>query len=164
MWYGDETVGFCRRDTRVITDGCSLLRGCWNAFFKNMLFKRGSLSESQMAASPTGNIRSFCSEDALGWLIQTSKNKKLWWGFFFFFTPSSHARAKLPMSRGGFGEGPPLEALNWERSQRYVLLTRLLSGVWRQSSGWIFHRLLVFGPRAVLQCWRCLCRRVPPQT
>lgn len=66
IWYGDETVRFCRRDMRVITDGCSLLRGCWNAFFKNMLFKRGSLSESQMAASPTGNIRSFCSEDALG--------------------------------------------------------------------------------------------------
>lgn len=71
-------------------------------------------SESQMAASPTGNIRSFCSEDALGWLIQTSKKKKkkLWWGFFsFFFTLSSHARAKLPMSRGGFCQGAPTGGL-----------------------------------------------------
>lgn len=98
---------------RHITDGCSLLLGCWNAFFKNMLFKHGSPSESQMAVSPTGNIRSFCSEDALGWLIQTSKKKKkLWWGFFlffflFFFPPSSDARAKHPMSRGGFLVGSP---------------------------------------------------------
>lgn len=107
MWYGDETVGFCRRDTRVITDGCSLLRGCWNAFFKNMLFKRGSLSESQMAASPTGNIRSFCSEDALGWLIQTSKNKKLWWGFFFFFYPLLACESKASNVTWGFWGGTP---------------------------------------------------------
>lgn len=123
MWYRDQTAGFCRRDRRRITDGCSLLLGCWNAFFKNMLFKHSSPSESQMAASPTGNIRSFCSEDALGWLIHTSKNKKLCWGFFpfffsfrsfFFFYPLRACKSKASDVTWGGLVGSP----HWKPSSR----------------------------------------------
>lgn len=63
MWYEDETTSFVDEigDARWIAVAYYGLLEC---ILQNMLFKY-SLPKSQMAADPTGNIRSFCSEDAL---------------------------------------------------------------------------------------------------